>query len=308
MNTMSGTNNSWVNYSDLDLHHYSILLTGFSLFGTIITQPLNVVSTRQQALPKQYPFGESLNLNIIKSTRYTINSVGYRGLFRGLWPVLILGIPSDVGYASAIESSREALQVPLKKTFPSVPLWVIDGFQSAVSGIVATFLSLIPYNPAEVVSTRMMIQDRSGLTMMQTVRLIYKENKIKGLYRGFNSSFAFGVFSSFQFWWTYSICRRESYKIEALKEKPILLDSLCGFIAGLSATVVSHPLDTVKVRIMANKGRHFDSVSKVTCDIIKREGWRTLFRGLPASALATSISSVGFATVYEMIKRNSVVT
>jgi hypothetical protein len=40
---------SWLNYSQLDQHKFSLNLALFSLTSSLFTQPLNVLTTRQQA-------------------------------------------------------------------------------------------------------------------------------------------------------------------------------------------------------------------------------------------------------------------
>lgn len=55
---------------------------------------------------------------------------------------------------------------------------------------------------------------------------------------------------STQWWWSYSVCRRECGKIPLIRENPVCLDLAAGLVAGLVTTACLHPLDTIKTRIM----------------------------------------------------------
>ena len=54
-------------------------------------------------------------------------------------------------------------------------------------------------------------------------------------------------------WWTaYSGLRREAVKYEYLRKRPALLDAITGVSSGLITTLVIHPLDTLRTRIMTD--------------------------------------------------------
>ena len=99
------------------------------------------------------------------------------------------------------------------------------------------------------------------------------------------------------------------------------LDVASGVSAGLLTTVCMHPIDTIKTRIMtsssaftptgtnpSNPTTSHVSIRKTVLDVLKKEGTKGLWRGLTASMYQSTISSAGFAIMYELIKRYSLTT
>ena len=126
-----------------------------------------------------------------------------------------------------------------------------------------------------------------------------------------------------RWWWVYSVMRRECSKIDALSHNIMALDVASGVSAGLLTTVCMHPIDTIKTRIMtsssaftptitaptstapSNTTTSHVSIRKTVLDVLKKEGTKGLWRGLTASMYQSTISSAGFAIMYELIKRYS---
>jgi hypothetical protein len=252
------------------------------------------------------------------------------------------------------ESSRELIQTSLQNSFPLLSATVVDGLQAFGSSILANSLALLPYVPGEVVSSRLIVQPKNGLNTFQMIKQIYKESGFQGFFKGFGVSLFFASIYSFQWWWVYSGLRRYLVNIPTIGDIPILLDLASGFSAGMFATCLCHPLDTLKTRVMTT-GHHVPPFSqhmaanegyigyphtlsgnnavgdiqraqttnlmkeqlyktsgahlsefRIITEILRKEGFLTLFRGLPASMAQTAISSSGFAISYEVIKRLSV--
>ena len=121
-----------------------------------------------------------------------------------------------------------------------------------------------------------------------------------------------------RWWWVYSVMRRECSKIDVLSHNIMALDVASGVSAGLLTTVCMHPIDTIKTRIMtsssaftptgtnpSNTNPSHVSIRKTVLDVLKKEGTKGLWRGLTASMYQSTISSAGFAIMYELIKRYS---
>ena len=124
-----------------------------------------------------------------------------------------------------------------------------------------------------------------------------------------------------RWWWVYSVMRRECSKIDLLSHNIMALDVASGVSAGLLTTVCMHPIDTIKTRIMtscsaftptstapSNNTPSHVSIRKTVLDVLKKEGTKGLWRGLTASMYQSTISSAGFAIMYELIKRYSLTT
>lgn len=153
-------------------------------------------------------------------------------MFRGWAPIGMVGVPSQLIYFTITEATRELFQKSLKNLLPNMPSMYIDGMQSCSTSVIANTISYIPYVPAEVISSRMIIQGKDGYNMREVIKIIYKENGLKGFYKGFNASLMYGILISAQWWWSYSVCRREFSKYSVMNTNPLLLDASTGLIAG----------------------------------------------------------------------------
>jgi len=304
LSSSNSENTTWVTYSQMDQSKFSTFMTAFSLGTSIITQPFNVITTRQQVGFART--GDIRQPNMIKAFQQALQNLGWKGLFRGLLPSASMGIPSQVIYITITEGTREPLQKHATNMFPSASPIIIDAIQAGATSVLANAASLISYVPGEVVSCRMMIQPKEGLGVSGMCKLVWQEEGIRGFYRGFNSSLALNIVFSAQWWWSYSVFRREGAKIDVLARNPQLLDGSTGLLAGLVSTVMAHPLDTVKTRIMTRTSRlgpHSGGAWMVLKDIVATEGYSALFRGIKASTTSCVLSSTLFAMSYELIKR-----
>lgn len=300
-----GKDDSWVSYSDMDKSNFSAMLTAFSLSTSFISHPLTVLTVRQQAPSALIAEAAKMrNLGVVAAMQSAMGTVGLRGLFRGWLPTAASGIPSDVLYFSSMEHTREAVQPSLKAHMPAV---LVDFGQAASSSVIASFVARIPYVPAEVISTRLIVQSRSGLGALAMSRLVYAESGIRGFYKGFLSSYISGVVSCTMWWWTYSTCRRYTASHFG-GQYPVVSDALAGFLSGFSATLFSHPFETIKTRMMSAANSQQvpkPSFSGELASVVRRNGLLGLYRGLPASLYQTALGSAFFAASYEFIKTSS---
>ena len=74
--------------------------------------------------------------------------------------------------------------------------------------------------------------------------------------------------------------------------------------AGVTATCIAHPLDTLKTRIMTGTKSRMPLIPTLK-GILKNEGFLVLFRGLPANVYQAGLTSMGFSVSYEAIKKFS---
>lgn len=304
LRAIEDNDSSWVSYSEMSKSTYSCLLTILGTGSSLVTHPFSVVTTRQQA--GRNITGDPHYSNVFSAIKGYESTLGWRGLFRGWTPVALMGVPSQLMYLTITEASRECFQKSLKTLFPTMPSAVIDGLQAGGTSVIANAISYIPYVPAEVISSRMMIQGRKANSMTQTIRIIWKEDGMRGFYRGFNASLMYGIVLSAQWWWSYSVSRREISRFECMKSNPFLLDASTGLIAGVTATCIAHPLDTLKTRIMTGVKSRMALVETFK-SIVRNEGFRVLFRGLSANVYQAGLTSMGFSISYEAVKKFSLV-
>lgn len=300
---------SWVKFSDMDKTAYTSWLTGFSIASSLLTHPFNVLMTRQQAgSAVTGDLGLHSNSNsMIKAFRSAVGTIGMRGLLRGWMPITVMGVPSQVIYFSVTESSREYLQGNMRRFLPGLSDPVIDGMQSLLSSVIANVTSLVPYVPAEVISSRLIVQQgRNNIGIISMTKLIILESGYRGLYKGFTTSCLVSIAFSSQWWWSYSVSRRAFSKIERFSNNPLLLDASAGLLAGLISTTICHPLDTIRTRIQTG-GSSQVHILPALREIVKKDGRGAVWKGISASLYQSALSSMGFAIAYELIKRFSII-
>jgi len=298
------SSSEWIGFSKLNKFYYTALLSSFSLTTSLLSHPLTVLTVRQQA-GAAITGDAYLQPSLLMNLSHTYRTLGVRGLFRGWLPIASMGMPSNVVYFNIIEVTREKFQKSLRKTFPTWSSPVVDGVQAIGSSIIANFISLIPYVPAEVISSRLIVQKRDGLGMTGISRSIFAEQGTRGFFRGFSASFYVNFVSGAQWWFMYSTCKRLGAESEVGKQHPVYVDAFSGLCAGLTSVLVSHPLDTIKTRIMTNQTITKQSFWSVMRSVVQKEGFRALFRGLPPSLYQAALGSTLFATSYELIKTAS---
>jgi hypothetical protein len=297
----------WINYSDLNKVFYNSLLGLFTLGASLVTHPLTVISVRQQAGHMITGDGNSLlGGNLVSQMRNAFTSIGYKGFFRGWGVMAAVGAPSNVIYFDLMEKSRETFQHNFRNLFPTAPDFVIDGLQATCSSVIATFVSLIPFVPGEVLSSRLIVQGREGMGTVDMAKMMYREKGISVFFRGFNSSFLVGMVGGAQWWFSYGLCRKYGMDRQWGKDHSLLVECSAGLIAGVSSTMIAHPMDTVKTRIMTScmqSSPH--SFSSLFLHVARTERPIALFRGMPAALYQAAIGSTLFAGMYEIIKEIS---
>lgn len=331
----------WIEFSDMNQTNYTLLLSTFSLATSFISHPLTVVAVRQQAGSAITGDVSAANRGLVNSLVWTYKTMGAKGLFRGWVPIATMGMPSNVVYFNIVEITRERFQKSLRHAFPNMSPVMVDGLQASASAVIANFISLIPYVPAELISSRLIVHKTPEVGMKAVSQMIFQEKGYTGFFRGFSASFYVNCIAGTQWWFAYSTCKRLGTQTELGKQHPFVVDAFAGLVAGLSSIFVSHPFDTVKTRIMTGGGdlrlindtvnsgtssasllspshpqqhasaqllsmsSHRASFVQVFRHIVKSDGYKGLYRGLSASMYQAAIGSTLFATSYELIKSMS---
>jgi hypothetical protein len=143
-------------------------------------------------------------------------------------------------------------------------------------------LSLREYKPSE--------QVYKGI--LDCVKTIYRQNGLRGLYRGMAPSL-YGIFPysglKFYFYETMKTYVPEEHR------KDIIAKLACGSVAGLLGQTITYPLDVVRRQMQVQafsssnleKGKGtFGSIAMIA----KHQGWRQLFSGLSINYLKVRIA------------------
>lgn len=187
---------NWIAYNSLDQVRFTVLIAGASGLGSLVSHPFYVLTTRQQA--GTLITGDKPAASFSAGFRNSINRIGWSGLFRGWVPMAAISIPANVMYLTVLERSREQCGQFFSKHCPSSSPVLKDGTQAVYSGVIATFLYQMMFNPAEVLVSRMIVQNPgSRSSLPSTASLILRQDKHgKGFFRGFSGSFGTGIMTS----------------------------------------------------------------------------------------------------------------
>jgi len=137
--------------------------------------------------------------------------------------------------------------------------------------------------------------------LLDVYRKTFKSDGVAGLYRGFNISCVgiivyrglyFGMFDSL---------------------KPVVLvgvfkDSfpatfMLGWVVTITAGLASYPIDTIRRRMMMTSGEavKYSSSMQAGREIIKKEGWKSLFKGAGANILR-AVAGAGVLAGYDWLQ------
>lgn len=233
--------------------------------------------------------------SVIEAIKDCVKSIGIKGIFRG-WVPLALEAPSHAIYFAITESSRDYINLILKGS--KIPIFWIDLFQSIVSSILANTISLIPWVPAEILTSRLSIED-IDISLPMMIKSIYLADGFMGFFKGFQTSLVVHILYSFQWWLAYSTSRRQ---LDHFKMPPLVFDSVTGIFAGVISSMLSHPLDTLKLRMQTGLLPN-TSVWDALLLVYKNNDLIGLNSGLAAAVYSSAFSSAAFCVTYELIKR-----
>uniref|UniRef100_A0ACD5ZJX5 Uncharacterized protein n=1 Tax=Avena sativa TaxID=4498 RepID=A0ACD5ZJX5_AVESA len=207
--------------------------------------------------------------------------------------------------------------------------WIILGFPNVkqgpildlVAGSIAGGTAVICTYPLDLVRTKLayQLQVKGAVNLglreskayeqvykgiLDCVKTIYKQNGLKGLYRGMAPSL-YGIFpySGLKFYFY------EKMKTHVPEEqrRDIIPKLACGSVAGLLGQTITYPLDVVRRQMQVQAFSSSNPLNgKGTFGslvmIAKHQGWKQLFSGLSINYLKVVPSvAIGF-TVYDSMK------
>lgn len=245
------------------------------------------------------------------SFRKIVNTEGVLGFYKGNGASVARIVPYAALHYMAYEQYRRWIVL----TMPDIGRGpVLDLVAGSIAGGTAV---LVTY-PLDLVRTKLAYQvvGSSGSNIRgqfsappiyngisDCVRKIYRECGTRGLYRGVAPSL-YGIFPyaglKFYFYEEMKSNVPEEHK------KDIMVNLVCGSVAGLLGQTITYPLDVVRRQMQVQTLSASNSVSKGTFEslvlITQKQGWKQLFSGLSINYLKVVPSvAIGF-TVYDVMK------
>lgn len=272
-----------------------------------ITYPLDLVRTRL-ALERAIPPPSAFTM-----LRRVLTNEGASALFRGIRPAVASHAPAAAIFFSIYTRMQQY-----------VPTSSVNG-QISVSASIAWTVTCCIMNPMWVVKTRCQAQ-ASGMRVkssalkyagiFQTMRLVYAEQGLRGLYCGTLAACAGAPGAAIQmpiyeFWKRGGIPGTSS---DAPPSPSRIAIASAGSAAVVS--VVTFPADVVRLRLQAQEmhgpesalhsSPRYSGITDAVRTIFKQEGVASFYRGLSASLFRTvPNSAIGLLTFETMLRVTS---
>ncbi|ORX60317.1 mitochondrial carrier [Hesseltinella vesiculosa] len=187
-----------------------------------------------------------------------------------------------------------------------------ENLKHAIAGAGAGVASSIVVVPLDVVKTRLQNQGKPkpGTVLyhgtLGTLSRIWKEEGIRGLYRGLGPTI-FGYLPTWAIYFTtYDYCKAEwaNYLRERSAGHEWMIHILSAMTAGAASTTLTNPLWVIKTRFMTQNDKtpyRYNNTLHAFRTIAKEEGIRGFYKGLGTSLIGVSHVAVQFP-LYEKLK------
>lgn len=247
--------------------------------GVAVGHPLDTVKVCLQTQDSQNPKYR----NTIHCLQSIFAKEGIRGIYRGVTSPLfgVAGINALIFgvYGNTQRWSKDP-----------------DSLRShAVAGGTAGFVQSFICSPMELVKSRMQVGDTSK-DPIECVKKIYRNNGLKGVYRGLGLTILREIPAFSSYFLTYEILTRRN------DDLPVSTFSMLmgGGLAGVVSWIIVYPVDVIKSRFQIDGLTSTKYSSSYDCLVksVKGEGISCLFRGLtPTIIRAFPVNAVTFTVV-----------
>ncbi|KAG8731490.1 hypothetical protein FRC10_001691 [Ceratobasidium sp. 414] len=290
---------------------------GAGLVSSVVTCPLDVIKTKLQA--QSIAHGGHGYLGIRGTVAHVIKHQGLRGLYRGLGPTILGYLPTWAIYFSVYDETKKRLG-DNEYGDPSVPdqqlskrqAWgthIIAAMTAGASGTIAT-------SPLWVIKTRFMTQPQSEQQYRHTwdaFRTIYQSEGWRAFYRGLFPSLLgvthvavqFPLYEQLKHWFA----DRNGITTVQLSGTTILV---CSAISKMTASIATYPHEVIRTRLQIQRNpqsgalgetRRYRGFMQTAARIMRREGWRGLYKGLSINLVRTVPNSAVTLVTYELLMR-----
>lgn len=254
------------------------------------------------------PRRPTVSIGFYHCIRHIVRTEGVRALFKGLGPTLIGIAPSRSIYF--------ATYAHCKSVFHDVIHPVSKAQHSLVhlcSAASAAFVTTTFTNPVWMVRTRLQLdQKRDGsLTALQCIRQVYRQEGIRGFYRGLTASY-YGIVETAIHFVIYERLRAKLVELRARRRPRDSETSAAGRVwdfieymaaAGTSkgiATCVGYPHEVARTR-MREEGSRYRRFWQTLWKVASDEGVRGVYRGLTTQLIKHIPNTAIMMSTYEAV-------
>lgn len=245
----------------------SFLAGSFSgTFSTILFQPLDLVKTRLQSRVNA-PVGSSKN-GMLGTVAHIIQKDNIFALWKGMTPSITRVIPGVGLYFSTLHWLKHAfnLEEPL------------TALQAISLGITARSMSGALLIPITVVKTRFESDVYKYNSISQALKLIYKQEGVRGLSSGLVPTLLRDAPYSGLYLMFYTQLKNAA-NTGVTNNSSVPVHFGCGIMAGILASIVTQPPDVVKTKMQLYPNE-FNSIYHAMVFVYKKYGVLGYFKGI----------------------------
>ena len=256
---------------------------------SLFVQPLDVIKTNFLTIEGK--------TTIKKSFNFVLNHNGPLGFWKGLSPSVSKSfIGSGISF-----TLLEKFKVAIPKSSSRLGQIVHD----SLSAIFSRTLTTILLSPLSVIKIRMEAPQTDPYRgMFDALRRIYKEEGVKGYYKGLGPTLLRDLpFSGL----AYTFYRQYHHMFKELFGDSKYVSMFSGGLAGFTATLITHPFDIIKTRNQFNhiskteQFKYQGIIHAFQC-IYKIEGLKGFTTGLSIRIIERTIAFSSVWFIYENLK------
>ncbi|XP_062210185.1 probable mitochondrial adenine nucleotide transporter BTL3 [Phragmites australis] len=169
------------------------------------------------------------------------------------------------------------------------------------AGAVAAMVSRTVVAPLERLKLEYIVRGEQR-NLFELIHVIATTQGLKGFWKGnFVNILRTAPFKAVNFY-AYDTYRKQLHKWSGNEETTNFERFIAGAFAGVTATILCIPMDTIRTRMVAPGGEAFGGVIGVARHMIQTEGFFSLYKGLVPSLISMAPSGAVFYGVYDIMK------
>ncbi|KAL5558998.1 hypothetical protein UlMin_035209 [Ulmus minor] len=169
------------------------------------------------------------------------------------------------------------------------------------AGAIAAMVSRTFVAPLERLKLEYIVRGEQK-NLLELVRTIAASQGLRGFWKGnFVNILRTAPFKAVNFY-AYDTYRKQLLKFSGNEETTNFERFIAGAAAGITATILCLPLDTIRTKLVAPGGEALGGVLGAFRHMIQTEGFFSLYKGLVPSILSMAPSGAVFYSVYDILK------
>lgn len=169
------------------------------------------------------------------------------------------------------------------------------------AGAISAIVSRSFVAPLERLKLEYMVRGAQQ-NVLQIIQLIVAKEGVKGFWRGNTVNLLrTAPFKSVNFF-CYDVYRKRLLEITRKEEATNFERLIAGAAAGISATLLCFPMDTIRTQLVAPGGESLGGVIGCFRHMLQTEGFFSLYKGLLPAVISMAPSGAVFYGVYDILK------